>query len=197
MAFNQLNPNKINIRNDSFKRRSTGKHTETVCCAPVKMVTSSVRPLSNPPRRSSAFSLIEVVMALGVFSFAVVGIGGLFFVGIDTNKQSSDQIQAANVASLLISTRRAITTGTIANFALPPLNIATSGTGAYVMGVANDGTTTGTPAYNLFYQVTANTGIGPHLAQVYLMLWWPPASPTPPTNNPDSRYELTTQVALP
>jgi type II secretory pathway pseudopilin PulG len=140
--------------------------------------------------------LIEVVLALGIFSFAVVAIGGLFFVGIDANKDSSDEVQAANLASLLISTRRAITTGTIANFALPPLtNVTTSGTGAYVMGVANDGTTTGTPAYNLYYQITTGTGIGSNLAQVHLLLWWPPGLATP-ANNTGNRYELTTQVAL-
>jgi type II secretory pathway pseudopilin PulG len=142
------------------------------------------------------FTLVEVVLALGIFTFAVVAIGGLFFAGIDANKGSSDEIQAANLASLLISTRRAITSGTIANFALPPLtNAITTGTGTYVMGVANDGTTTGTPAYNLYYLVTTNTGIGSNVAQVYLLLWWPPASATP-ASNPGNRYELTTQVAM-
>lgn len=162
------------------------------------MVTSIVRIAAHPQRRPSvasfAFTLVEVVMALGLFSFAVVAIGGLFFVGIDTNKESSDQIQAANLASLLISTRRALptTTGTaISTFALPPLNVTTSGTNV----VANDGTTTGAATYNLFYQVTT-TGTGPHLAQVHLLLWWPPAS-TLASANAGNRYELTTQVAMP
>jgi uncharacterized protein (TIGR02598 family) len=144
-----------------------------------------------------AFTLVEVVMALGIFSFAVVAIGGLFFVGIDTNKASSDQIQAANLASLLISTRRAITTGTVSNFALPPLNVSTSGT---AMGVANDGTLASssaeTPAYNLAYTTGTTAATGPHLAQVHLMLWWPPAAATPAANSAN-RYELTTQVLLP
>jgi type II secretory pathway pseudopilin PulG len=139
--------------------------------------------------------LIEVVIALGVFAFAVVAIGGLFFVGIDANKGSSDEIQAANLASLLISTRRAITTGStgaMANFALPPLNVPASCSGT---SVAIDGTTTGTPAYNLYYTITTGTGIGANVAQVYLLLWWPPAS-TLPSNNSGNRYELATQVAL-
>lgn len=168
------------------------------------------KPPPHPPgpsnwSRSStslpAFTLVEVVLALGIFTFAVVAIGGLFFVGIDANKGSSDEIQAANLASLLISTRRAVTTGTataFANFALPPLStaIAASGSGTYVMGVANDGTTTGTPAYNLYYRVTTNAATtGTNVAQVYLLLWWPTALITP-SNNPGNRYELTTQVAL-
>ncbi len=78
----------------------------------------------------AAFSLVEVVVALGIFTFALVAIIGLFVTGLNTNKESSDQIQAANFASLLISSRRALPTNVIANFALPPLNVQypTSGT---------------------------------------------------------------------
>jgi uncharacterized protein (TIGR02598 family) len=147
----------------------------------------------------SAFTLVEVVVALGIFSFALVAIVGLFMVGINTSKESSDQIQAANFASLLISSRRALPTNAIANFALPPLNVPYSSAGTYLTGnsgVAADGTTTGTPVYNLFYQVGTNNAAGPHLAQVHLVLWWP-ITAAMPTNNPSSRYELTTQVALP
>jgi len=148
----------------------------------------------------AAFSLVEVVVALGIFSFALVAIVGLFMVGIKTNKESSDQIQAANFGSLLISSRRALPTNVIANFALPPLNVAYSSTGTYLtnnLGVAADGTTNvATPAYNLFYQVGTNIITGAHLAQVHFILWWPVGAALP-TNNPGSRYELTTQVALP
>jgi uncharacterized protein (TIGR02598 family) len=153
-------------------------------------------------RRTStlaAFTLVEVVVALAIFSFALMAIVGLFFVGIDTNKESSDQIQAANFASMLISTRRALPTSSINNFALPPLNVAYSSNGTYLTnnaGVAADGTVTGTRAYNLYYQAGTNSVTGTHLAQVHLMLWWPIASAMP-INNPGNRYELTTQIALP
>jgi uncharacterized protein (TIGR02598 family) len=148
----------------------------------------------------TAFTLVEVVVALGIFSFAIMAIVGLFMVGINTNKESSDQIQAANLASLIISTRRALPTNTIANFALPPLNVAYPSTGTYLTngaGVAADGTTNqSTPAYNLYYQVGTNSINGAHLARVYLMLWWPTSAPMP-ANNPGGRYELSTEVALP
>ena len=162
-----------------------------------------ITPSQRARRTSSAFTLVEVVIALGIFIFALVAIGGLFFVGLNINKESSEQIQAANLASLLISTRRAIpvdplgTPNPLGNFALPPLNAPTSGN--YKMGVADDGTVgsaTGSPAYNLFYQVSTNAVAGAHLAQVHLLLWWPATLTTPP-NNPSSRYELTTLVALP
>jgi type II secretory pathway pseudopilin PulG len=149
-------------------------------------------------RRGVAFTLIEVVVALGIFTFAIVAIAGLFVVGVSTNKDS-DQIQAANIASLLISTRRAVPTNSINNFALPPLNATYSSAGTFLTntgGVALDGTTNGTPAYNLYYQVGTNAATGAHLAQVHLMLWGPPVAPMP-TNNLSGRYEVTTQVALP
>ena len=147
----------------------------------------------------AAFSLIEVVLALGVFSFAMVAIAGLFVVGIDTNKVSSDEIHAADFASLLISTRRALPTLTgtnLPNFALGPLNGLYPATGTTVMNVAADGTTTGTPVYNLLYQTGTNAAGGTHLAQVHLVIWWPPAL-TSLANASTNRYELTTQVALP
>ena len=151
------------------------------------------------PGPLGSFTLVEVVIALGIFSFALIAIVGLFVVGINTNKESSDEIQAANFASVLISTRRALPTNTIANFALPPLNVAYSTAGTYLTntdGVAADGTLAGTRVYNLFYQAGTNAVTGAHLAQVHLMLWWPLASALP-TNNAGNRYELTTQVALP
>jgi uncharacterized protein (TIGR02598 family) len=150
-------------------------------------------------RQRAAFTLVEVVIALGIFSFAIITIAGLFLVGINTNKDSSDQIQAANIASLLISTRRAMPTNTITSFAIGPLNTTYSSAGTYLTntgGVALDGTTTGTPAYNLFYQAGTNTVAGPHLSTLHLILWWPVRAPMP-TNNAAGRYELTTEVALP
>ncbi|MGB8356031.1 MAG: type II secretion system protein [Chthoniobacteraceae bacterium] len=153
---------------------------------------------------ASAFSLIEVVIALGIFIFALVAIDGLFFVGLNANKSSSEQIQAANVASLLISTRRALPTNAIANFALPPLNVAYPTNAIYVNAVATDGTVgtaTSIPAYDLFYQGGTNATTGAHLAQVHLLLSWPPAAAgtgtATPSNNPSTRFEMTTQIALP
>jgi uncharacterized protein (TIGR02598 family) len=151
-------------------------------------------------RRIAAFTLVEVVVALSIFSFALVAIVGLFMVGLNTSKESSDQIQEANFASLLISTRRALPTNVIANFALPPLNVLYSSAGTYLTnsaGVASDGTTNATtPVYNLFYQAGTNSLTGSHLALVHFIVWTPISAPFP-ASNPSARYELTTQVALP
>lgn len=144
-----------------------------------------------------SFSLIEVLLALGIISFALVALIGLFTLGLKTNKESSDQIEAANVASLLLSTLRAIPTNPPAGFALPALN---QGTVSKTVKVASDGTTTDlattSRAYNLYYVVGTNATTGPKLANVYMMLWWPASAPMP-TNNPSAYYEVTAQIALP
>jgi type II secretory pathway pseudopilin PulG len=157
----------------------------------------SVRFGNRPAPGMVAFSLVEVVLALAIFTFALVTILGLLGVALGTNKQSSDQIQAANVASLLIATRRASPTNTgpnFAAFALPNLN---QGMVTNTTIVGEDGTTTTATGarYNLYYEVGTNSATGPTTANVYLLLWWP-LNAKMPTNNPAAYYELTTAVSL-
>jgi type II secretory pathway pseudopilin PulG len=159
---------------------------------------STVKKRSLRPAGAPSFSLVEVVVALGVVSFALLTMLGLLSLGLTTNKLSSDHIQAANLASLLVATRRASpsdpTNGTyLASFALPHLDQPYV-TNTTVVGL--DGTTstnTGT-TYNLFYGVGTSPGTT-NLAHVYLLLWWPVGAPKP-VNNPSSYYELSTTVSL-
>jgi type II secretory pathway pseudopilin PulG len=148
-------------------------------------------------RGNASFSLVEVVLALAIFSFVLVTMMALLSVALRTNKESSDQIQAANIASLLVSTRRAAPTNSGANFtnfALPQLNqsYVTNTTPLGLDGTTSPGTGT---AYNLYYQVGTNAGTGPNLANVYILIWWPLGARMP-TNNPSAYYELSTQVSL-
>jgi type II secretory pathway pseudopilin PulG len=48
--------------------------------------------------RPSAFSLVEVVLALGVVSFAIVAILGLIPLGLQTSHSSQDETRAAQMA---------------------------------------------------------------------------------------------------
>jgi len=145
-------------------------------------------------RHRDAFSLIEVVLALAIISFALIAILGLFSAGLKVNKESADQIQAAHIASLLISARRADPTGgtnsALAEFALPTLIEGSS----KQVKVGLDGTTNN-PVMNLIYTVTINDADS-NIANVYLLLWAPIGAANPPTNNPGSYYEISTQVKL-
>src|ERR1700761_6365236 len=108
----------------------------------------------GPSRR--AFSLVEVVIAIGIASFVVVGIMGLWAVGLRTESQSSETVTAANLAALIINQRRLFPTNTSpANMALPSL--ATSQTNySSPEYVGLDGCTTNRSdsSYALIYSVT-------------------------------------------
>jgi type II secretory pathway pseudopilin PulG len=152
--------------------------------------------MKRPGRR--AFTLIEVVLALGVISFALIAILGLFSLGLKTNAESSGQIRAANLASLLVAVRRGATTNTITGFALPPLNVGATNT--VVVGIDGrtnpSGTLPAADTYKLEYQISPSPLL-PHVADVYLLLWWPSTLAAPPTNNPSGYYELSTEATLP
>jgi len=151
---------------------------------------------SRDPGKAS-FTLVEVVLALGIFTFVLVTVLALLSVALRTNKESSDQIQAANIASLLVAARRSAPTNAgvyFSTFALPNLNqsMVTNTTTVGLDGTTN--TTTGT-TYNLYYVAGTNQTTGPNMADVYLLIWRPLGAEMP-TNNPSAYYELSTQVSL-
>ena len=55
-------------------------------------------------RRPGAFSLVEVVLALGVVSFAIVAILGVFPLGLRTGRSAQDETRAAQIAQAVFST---------------------------------------------------------------------------------------------
>lgn len=69
------------------------------------------------PRGVSAFSLVEVVIALGLVSFVIVAVIGLFSVGLQATRDSEESIDATNLAAEIIGKRFAAPTND-----LPPLD---------------------------------------------------------------------------
>lgn len=141
----------------------------------------------------NAFSLVEVVVALGVASFAIVGLMGLFTVGYQSSKESEENIEAANLASLLIAQRRA--SPSTPGFVIPPLSPppANTITSPEPLYLKSDGTVTTdlrSARTHLKYQI-ASDGIS---ADVYLLLTWPPqAKPAEAAG----KYELYSKIVLP
>ncbi|CAN5778936.1 hypothetical protein BH09VER1_BH09VER1_17510 [soil metagenome] len=154
--------------------------------------------LSNSARAVRAFNLVEVVLALGVCSFCLLAMIGLLGTGMQTGKESEEQIQAANMASLLVSTRAASPTNAIANFAIPEDAMTNAYGNVYPAAtsyIGLDGRTTNAAnaAYQIICRAGTNATTGPGVAQVYVMLSWPAqASPTAATAK---RYELLTYIA--
>lgn len=70
--------------------------------------------------KRAGFSMVEVVMALGIVSFALVSIFGLLSVGLQANKQSgSDTVVAsmtAQVTSRIQSGKDSVAAGATANY---------------------------------------------------------------------------------
>ena len=166
------------------------------------MITSLPKPAFIGPchaHSARAFSLIEIVLSLGVFSLIFVSILGLLNVGVSDNKGSSDQIQAADLASLLLATRRASPTNTgfnFSTFSIPPLNVpATNTTEVGINGTTSIAGLAPSEVFALKYMI--GTGVTPHVALVHLLIWWPASAPAPRSSGSDSCYEITTQVALP
>ncbi|HEY8965438.1 MAG TPA: hypothetical protein VIM58_03275 [Candidatus Methylacidiphilales bacterium] len=146
-------------------------------------------------RKAAAFSLIELVFALGICSVGIIAVLGLFMSGIQTNRKSQDQIQAANLASLLVSVRSSSPTNAIARFAIPPLDVAYAAT---TNDIGYDGTIAATASeavYRIVCEAGTNALTGPGLAQVHLTLSWPPqeSARTPSTK----RYDILTYISLP
>lgn len=142
------------------------------------------------------------MLALGICSFCLLAILGLFANGLHTSKESEEEIQAANTASFLISVRQAAPTADVSNFAIPARAMTNSYTNAFNNGstltnyISFDGkiTTATQAAYLISCRAGTNMDTGANAAQVYLMLSWPPRMN--PTNSAAGRYEIITQIPL-
>ena len=166
-------------------------------------------PVAHPrPRQIRAFTLVEVVLSLGIFIFAAFGLIGLLAVGLQTNQDSKQQLQAATIAEALCSTRRAAPTNDFTTtvvqpqFLFPPLNV----TPTIILPRLTwtwDGLATNSASnarFALLYKITptfysvptgnATTGV----ATVYLCFYWP--AEAAPTNTTVGHFEVTSNFPL-
>ena len=158
--------------------------------------------LRQPKPGVRAFSLVEVVLALGICVFVMVIIMGLYSTGLRVNRESESQIQAADLASLIIAARRANPTNT-SELAIPASALTNAYTNAFANGtqltnyIGSDGmlTNAANAVYTASCMAGTNTMTGPNLAQVYLMLSWP--AQANPTNASSDHYEVTTYIPIP
>jgi type II secretory pathway pseudopilin PulG len=163
----------------------------------------------NTPRAKRhgtiAFSLVEVVLALGICSFVLIAVLGLFTTGLKSNRESEQEIQAADLASMLISMRMASPTNDIPklpNFAIPTSAMTNLYGNAYNGGssltnyIGLDGqiTTAANAAYSISCRAGTNFQTGTGLSQIYLKLSWP--AQLNPTNANAGRYEIIAHVPI-
>ncbi len=145
-------------------------------------------------KKVRAFSLVEVVLALGVCVFCLLVLQGMFLIGVNASHESIDDIQASNIASLLIAQRRAnpTNTATIVPSLIPALT-ATVNNSSSPLYLTEDGQQTNAAAgtYRLIYSIQTNTF---NVAQLGLTISAPANAASA---NAKTRYDVLTYVNLP
>ena len=148
-----------------------------------------------PDRKSScvgktAFSLLEVVISLGIISFAFIAIIALFPLGMKSNHNSTEESRGLNLLQTMVADWQvtAWSTNSLNShiYNLPPLTgiTTTTSNGSTPLYVAEDGSTNST-ASMAFYRVTytiypASGYMQPTL--VDLTASWPAAATNAPSN---------------
>lgn len=153
--------------------------------------------LTHPPRYDSGFSLTEVVIALGICTFVIISMLGLFQTGLVSGRESEDEIQAANLATRIIALRASTTNAIGGNEGTNtpiPLSMLTA---SYTSNpnttnlpfVGLDGLLTSKVPAN-GYRICTWAGItpatGPQIAQIRVLLTWPASAAA---TNARGRYD--------
>jgi uncharacterized protein (TIGR02598 family) len=98
----------------SWRKPSSGKAQANSGPARCEHLFNPKSKIQNP--KFSAFSLVEVTLALGIVSFALISVLGLMPVGLKVVKNANEQAGAATVLSSLARAVRAATTTDNSNF---------------------------------------------------------------------------------
>jgi uncharacterized protein (TIGR02598 family) len=155
----------------------------------------SPRKLLSFRLRITGFSLVEVVMALGILAFAITALLGAFAVGMNTDRESIEELEATHILQSLLAERRANPVLTNTNMLLPVLssNSVISSSNALSLdeiGRLQPGTRNG--KFGLLYRVTPSPNT--NSAAVYCAIYWPGRAKP---ENAAGRVEMTTRIALP
>lgn len=135
----------------------------------------------HPTSRASGFSIVEVVLALGIAAFALVSVVGLLPLGLGMAGETGDESGAVNLTSAVV-TDRLVTTATAASsiYNLPAMTAA-SATLSGTFGAKEDGEYLGADLaaarYRVIYSLVppATGQSGPWTA--WLKVTWPALAP--------------------
>ncbi|MEM1060354.1 MAG: hypothetical protein AAGK14_14015 [Verrucomicrobiota bacterium] len=146
-----------------------------------------------------AFSLVEVVLALAIISFVVMVLLGMFSVGLNTNRDSVEELEATHIAQSMLAERRAAPLVENNDFLLPRIDRAASQPTDNPVLLTSEGVRLDPEAidfnpsevrYALVYDISPdNAGNSSH---VYVCLFWPPEAGA---DNASGRVEFVTAIA--
>jgi uncharacterized protein (TIGR02598 family) len=103
------------------------------------------------PPNASAFSMVEVTLALGVAAFCLLAIFALLPTGLTSDQNSTQQTAAASLARAIVSDLRVTTKTLPASNQNSPrygITIPGSGTASHTIFLREDGTAAGSPDTN-------------------------------------------------
>ncbi len=67
--------------------------------------------MNGSANRTTAFSLVEVTLALGIAAFCLIAVFGLMPVGVQTNRNATSQTATTNIIAAVIADLRAVPKG--------------------------------------------------------------------------------------
>ena len=138
---------------------------------------------------TKAFSLIEVVIALGIFSFCIVGIFGLLPVAMNSVQSVYNESNANNIAESLAGlwevTPTTNTTISNTNFPLTNFYIGQSNLSTNYFDDFGRQTNEGAAVLAMEYEATTNAAPFTNSFSVNMMFYWPAGSTN--TNTRTSR----------
>lgn len=141
-------------------------------------ITTRFLRRARPGIPGSGFSLIEVVLALGVLSFAILSIMALLPMGLQTNRDSYEESVGTNLIAAMVADWRALQVGGSNTFSpifkLPKLQASTPLTN--VLGISETGKVTNLTSsrYRVSYRIippTASDSFTPYY--VSFVVSWP------------------------
>jgi len=121
-------------------------------------------------QRSNAFSLVEVVVAIGIVSFAILGVIGLLPLGLKTVRNANEEAGAANVLNGIVEAVRNASTNSLN----PPGMYSNSYAGQSIT-FTNGGDSTNCLWSNLTLEGMATNDFGKRLSAILTF--------TPPSTN--------------
>ena len=136
---------------------------------------------------SHAFSLVELVLALGVAAFCLFAVFGLMPVGMQTNRSAASQTAAANIISIIVADLR---TTPAAATTSPQFSITFGTDKTLYFDASGQSSTSLTPDSRYQLNVTWNSA-PTGLNYAVLRVTWP-ASVDPATTTPSGSVEIFT-----
>lgn len=138
----------------------------------------------------SAFSLVEVVIAVGIFSFVIVAVMGTMSVALSSTRDSEMKLSAAHTSAVIIGSLKA-NPNNRTDETIFPNTLTGSGSNIYVDRQGRVTNQSGA-AFRLAWKLTKDTTLT-NLVFCNIELTWPPSAPT----NSVSSHRVATSILLP